>query len=148
MHEKSETCHLYVHLNDDFKDALIVYIYYVQSYFMAGSFSYQFTSPGIHYYSSGYVDEAHSIFLQGVINVLPADTRHIPLHLSVGGTEATYAQGKRIRDGNTFFCSLQCLLPFWSKRQMTGSNPACLIIHMTLSRSGHPRGWSMKHRPC
>ncbi|XP_039709652.1 fibrocystin-L isoform X1 [Pteropus medius] len=59
----------------------------------SGSFSYQFTSPGIHYYSSGYVDEAHSIFLQGVINVLPAETRHIPLHLSVGGTEATYAQG-------------------------------------------------------
>ncbi|XP_007188845.2 fibrocystin-L isoform X1 [Balaenoptera acutorostrata] len=59
----------------------------------SGSFSYQFTSPGIHYYSSGYVDEARSIFLQGVINVLPAETRHIPLHLFVGGTEATYAQG-------------------------------------------------------
>ncbi|KAM9050154.1 fibrocystin-L [Megaptera novaeangliae] len=59
----------------------------------SGSFSYQFTSPGIHYYSSGYVDEARSIFLQGVINVLPAETRHIPLHLFVGGTEATYTQG-------------------------------------------------------
>uniref|UniRef100_A0A8D0SJH6 Fibrocystin-L n=1 Tax=Sus scrofa TaxID=9823 RepID=A0A8D0SJH6_PIG len=59
----------------------------------SGSFSYQFTSPGIHYYSSGYVDEAHSIFLQGAINVLPAETRHIPLHLFVGGTEATYVQG-------------------------------------------------------
>ncbi|XP_077703124.1 fibrocystin-L isoform X3 [Canis aureus] len=59
----------------------------------SGSFSYQFTSPGIHYYSSGYVDEARSIFLQGVINVLPAETRHIPLHLFVGSTEATYAQG-------------------------------------------------------
>ncbi|KAF3822699.1 hypothetical protein GH733_008073, partial [Mirounga leonina] len=61
----------------------------------SGSFSYQFTSPGIHYYSSGYVDEACSIFLQGVINVLPAETRHIPLHLFVGSAEATYAQGKR-----------------------------------------------------
>ncbi|XP_032616164.1 fibrocystin-L [Hylobates moloch] len=59
----------------------------------SGSFSYQFTSPGIHYYSSGYVDEAHSIFLQGVINVLPAETRHIPLHLFVGSSEATYAHG-------------------------------------------------------
>ncbi|XP_073925166.1 fibrocystin-L isoform X4 [Castor canadensis] len=58
-----------------------------------GSFSYRFTSPGIHYYSSGYVDEAHSISLQGVINVLPAKTRHIPLHLYVGSTEAMYAQG-------------------------------------------------------
>ncbi|EPY78834.1 fibrocystin-L [Camelus ferus] len=59
----------------------------------SGSFSYQFTSPGIHYYSSGYVDEARSIFLQGVINVLPAETRHVPLHLFVGGSEATYAPG-------------------------------------------------------
>ncbi|XP_051699933.2 fibrocystin-L isoform X2 [Oryctolagus cuniculus] len=59
----------------------------------SGSFSYQFTSPGVHYYSSGYVDEAHSIFLQGVINVLPAETRHVPLHLFVGHTEATYAPG-------------------------------------------------------
>lgn len=84
-----------------FKDALIAYIYYVQSHCMAGSFSYQFTSPGIHYYSSGYVDEAHSIFLQGVINVLPAETRHIPLHLFVGSSEATYAQGKMVKDGNS-----------------------------------------------
>lgn len=92
-----------MHLDDFkflFKDALIAYIYYVQSYFMAGSFSYQFTSPGIHYSSSGYIDEAHSIFLQGVINVLPAETRHIPLRLFVAGTEATYVQGKRIKDGN------------------------------------------------
>lgn len=93
-----------MHLNDHFKflfrDALIACIYYVPSHFMAGSFSYQFTSPGIHYYSSGYVDEAHSIFLQGAINVLPAETRHIPLHLFVGGTEATYVQGKRVKDGN------------------------------------------------
>nr|XP_045000409.1 fibrocystin-L [Jaculus jaculus] len=60
---------------------------------VSGSFSYQFTSPGIHYYSSGYVDEAHSISLQGIINVSPAETRHIPLQLFVGNTEATYAQG-------------------------------------------------------
>lgn len=88
------------HFKFIFTDALIAYIYYVQSHFMAGSFSYQFTSPGIHYYSSGYVDEAHSIFLQGVINVLPAETSHIPLHLFVGGTEATYAQGKKVKGGN------------------------------------------------
>ncbi|XP_049710533.1 fibrocystin-L isoform X3 [Elephas maximus indicus] len=59
----------------------------------SGSFFYQFTSPGVHYYSSGYVDDANSIFLQGVINVLPAETRNIPLHLFVDSTEATYVQG-------------------------------------------------------
>ncbi|CAO2602354.1 Pkhd1l1 [Lemmus lemmus] len=57
----------------------------------SGSFSYQFTSPGIHYYSSGYVDETHSVSLQGVINVLPAESRHVPLHVFVGNIEATYA---------------------------------------------------------
>ncbi|ELK37593.1 Fibrocystin-L [Myotis davidii] len=62
----------------------------------SGSFSYQFTSPGIRYYSSGYVDEAHSIVLQGVVNVLPAESRHIRLHLSVGSTEATYTQGEPV----------------------------------------------------
>ncbi|XP_063113704.1 fibrocystin-L isoform X1 [Cavia porcellus] len=60
---------------------------------ISGSFSYQFTSPGIHYYSSGYVDEAHSISLQGVVNVLPAESRHLPLHLFVSSTEATHIQG-------------------------------------------------------
>ncbi|XP_045717230.1 fibrocystin-L [Phyllostomus hastatus] len=62
----------------------------------SGSFSYRFTSPGIHYYSSGYIDDAQSIFLQGVINILPAETRHIPLHLFVGSTEATYTQGEPV----------------------------------------------------
>ncbi|XP_066121905.1 fibrocystin-L [Saccopteryx bilineata] len=62
----------------------------------SGSFSYQFTSPGIYYYSSGYVDEAHSIFLQGVINVLPPETRHLPLRLFVGSTEATYTQAEPV----------------------------------------------------
>lgn len=92
--------HLSGHSKFLFKDALVACIYYVQCDFMAGSFSYQFTSPGIHYYSSGSVDEAHSIFLQGVINVWPAESRHIPLRLFVGGTEATYAQGKRVTDGS------------------------------------------------
>lgn len=92
--------HLNYHFKFLFKDAVSACIYYVQSYIMAGSFSYQFTSPGIHYYSSGYIDDAHSIFLQGVINVLPAETRHIPLHLFVGSTEATYTQGKGVKGGN------------------------------------------------
>lgn len=88
------------HLKFFLEAVLIACVYYIQSYFLAGSFSYQFTSPGIHYYSSGYVDEAHSIFLQGVINVSPAETRHLPLHLFVGSTEATYDQGKRVKERN------------------------------------------------
>uniref|UniRef100_A0A6I8N1M6 Fibrocystin-L n=1 Tax=Ornithorhynchus anatinus TaxID=9258 RepID=A0A6I8N1M6_ORNAN len=59
----------------------------------SGSFSYQFTSPGIYYYSSGFIDEAQSIFLQGVINVLPNEDRDIPLHLFIDEIEATYVKG-------------------------------------------------------
>ncbi|XP_044514196.1 fibrocystin-L [Gracilinanus agilis] len=57
----------------------------------SGSFSYQFTSPGKYYYSSGSINEAQTIFLQGVINVLPAENKYIPLRLFIGGIEATYA---------------------------------------------------------
>ncbi|XP_058524528.1 fibrocystin-L isoform X1 [Ochotona princeps] len=76
----------------------------------SGSFSYQFTSPGVHYYSSGYVDEAHSIFLQGVINVFPAETKHVPLHLFVGNTEATHTLGgpKNLQWGSS---ATGCLAP-------------------------------------
>ncbi|KAM7317037.1 hypothetical protein ACRRTK_023339 [Alexandromys fortis] len=57
----------------------------------SGSFSYQFTSPGIHYYSSGYIDKTGSTSLQGVINILPAESRHVPLRVFVGNIEATHA---------------------------------------------------------
>lgn len=80
-------------------------------YFVAGSFSYQFTSPGTHYYSSGYVDGMHSVSLQGVIVVLPAETKHIPLRLFVGTTEATYAQGKKDQDGSPVTQGTQGHLP-------------------------------------
>ncbi|MEE6507574.1 hypothetical protein FKM82_026763 [Ascaphus truei] len=56
----------------------------------SGFFSYQFTSPGIYYYSSGYVNVAQTIFLQGVIHVLPAQDLKSQIYLSVGGIEAKY----------------------------------------------------------
>ncbi|XP_053322520.1 fibrocystin-L [Spea bombifrons] len=56
----------------------------------SGVFSYQFTAPGVYYYSSGYVDNSASIFLQGVIYVSPAEDNYGALHLSVSGIEAKY----------------------------------------------------------
>lgn len=98
---------------------------------MAGSFSYQFTSPGVHYYSSGYVDEAHSIFLQGVINVFPAETRHVPLHLFVGNTEATHTLGKMIQGGNSV---TQVIQDFGD---ISGVRGRWLDPTLVLSRSSH-----------
>ncbi|OCT77099.1 hypothetical protein XELAEV_18032294mg, partial [Xenopus laevis] len=56
----------------------------------SGVFSYQFTSPGTYYYSSGYVNDAGTIFLQGVVYVSPAREQSRALYVSVGGIEAQY----------------------------------------------------------
>ncbi|TKC41541.1 hypothetical protein EI555_014575, partial [Monodon monoceros] len=51
------------------------------------------SSPGSVIYDGKGFTNRREKSASGVINVLPAETRHIPLHLFVGGTEATYAQG-------------------------------------------------------
>eukprot|EP00062_Callorhinchus_milii_P017054 gi/632969110/ref/XP_007900907.1/ PREDICTED: LOW QUALITY PROTEIN: fibrocystin-L [Callorhinchus milii] len=61
---------------------------------VSGSFSYHFTSPGSFYYSSGFVNPAQSIYLQGVVNVRPAQERVTKLYLYVAGIEAEYETGQ------------------------------------------------------
>ncbi|KAM4688908.1 fibrocystin-L [Discoglossus pictus] len=56
----------------------------------SGVFSYQFTAPGTYYYSSGYIDDLETIFLQGVIIVLSAEDQKRQLSVSVEGIEAKY----------------------------------------------------------
>ncbi|XP_078542272.1 fibrocystin-L-like [Lissotriton helveticus] len=56
----------------------------------SGSYSYQFTSPGVYYYSSGSVSNANSFSLQGRITVLPLPDRKAQLHVRVGGQEALH----------------------------------------------------------
>uniref|UniRef100_A0A803KL97 Dual-specificity protein phosphatase 22 n=1 Tax=Xenopus tropicalis TaxID=8364 RepID=A0A803KL97_XENTR len=56
----------------------------------SGVFSYKFTSPGTYYYSSGYVNDARTIFLQGVVYVSPAQDQSSPIYVSVGGIKAQY----------------------------------------------------------
>uniref|UniRef100_A0A8C5R062 PKHD1 like 1 n=1 Tax=Leptobrachium leishanense TaxID=445787 RepID=A0A8C5R062_9ANUR len=53
-------------------------------------FSYQFTSPGVYYYSSGYVDNGKTIFMQGTVYVSPAQDQNRGVYLSVEGIEADY----------------------------------------------------------
>ncbi|KAG9478621.1 hypothetical protein GDO78_012332 [Eleutherodactylus coqui] len=57
----------------------------------SGVFSYQFTSPGTYYYSSGNVKDRQTIVMQGVINVIPISDHSSPVRVFVGGKEATYA---------------------------------------------------------
>uniref|UniRef100_A0A8C5QTU9 Fibrocystin-L n=1 Tax=Leptobrachium leishanense TaxID=445787 RepID=A0A8C5QTU9_9ANUR len=56
----------------------------------SGIFSYHFTSPGVYYYSSGYLNSAQSIFMQGVVYVSPLPDQNSGVYLSVGGIEADY----------------------------------------------------------
>ncbi|XP_056378576.1 fibrocystin-L-like isoform X2 [Hyla sarda] len=57
----------------------------------SGVFQYQFTSPGIYYFSSGYLDDGQTILMQGVITVIPISDQYSPVNVSIGGLEATYA---------------------------------------------------------
>ncbi|XP_056378584.1 fibrocystin-L-like [Hyla sarda] len=59
----------------------------------SGVFQYQFTLPGIYYFSSGYVDDGQTILMQGVITVIPISDQYSPVNVSIGGMEATYASG-------------------------------------------------------
>ncbi|XP_067833370.1 fibrocystin-L-like [Heptranchias perlo] len=73
----------------------------------SGSFSYTFTSPGSYFYSSGYVDQKQTIFLQGIVNVRPAQDSTKTLSVYLAGMEAEYVPGRfeklhsqRVPDGN------------------------------------------------
>nr|DBA24045.1 TPA: hypothetical protein GDO54_011748 [Pyxicephalus adspersus] len=56
----------------------------------SGVFSYQFTSPGIYYYSSGYINDAQTLYMQGVITVSPRSDNISDVHVTVRGIEANY----------------------------------------------------------
>ncbi|KAG8441692.1 hypothetical protein GDO86_010757 [Hymenochirus boettgeri] len=58
----------------------------------SGVFKYQFNTPGTYYYSSGYVDDANTIFLQGVIVVSPVQNHSERIYVSVSNFEANYNQ--------------------------------------------------------
>uniref|UniRef100_A0A3B4Y513 PKHD1 like 1, tandem duplicate 2 n=1 Tax=Seriola lalandi dorsalis TaxID=1841481 RepID=A0A3B4Y513_SERLL len=58
-----------------------------------GLFSYRFSSPGVHYYSSGYIDDAEVKLLQGVVKVELREEKSSRVSISVGGVEARYVTG-------------------------------------------------------
>ncbi|KAI4871505.1 hypothetical protein NFI96_027165, partial [Prochilodus magdalenae] len=59
----------------------------------SGFFSYRFTSPGVYYYSSGYVDAANQRSLQGVVNVRPLVEGSSGVQVTVAGFQALQRPG-------------------------------------------------------
>lgn len=49
--------------------------------------------PGVYYYSSGYVDDADSIVLHGVVRVEPREEKNAEVSVSVVGMEARHLTG-------------------------------------------------------
>ncbi|XP_077349351.1 fibrocystin-L [Lithobates pipiens] len=56
----------------------------------SGVFSYKFTSPGTYYYSSGYVNDGQTLYMQGVVYVSPLKETISAVQVTVGGFEADY----------------------------------------------------------
>ncbi|KAI7798957.1 putative fibrocystin-L, partial [Triplophysa rosa] len=54
-----------------------------------GFFSYRFTSPGVYYYSSGFIDSSNQKTMQGVVTVRPLEERPVGLQVSVAGIQAS-----------------------------------------------------------
>ncbi|NP_001305057.1 PKHD1 like 1, tandem duplicate 1 isoform X1 [Danio rerio] len=59
-----------------------------------GFFAYRFTSPGVYYYSSGYIDSAKQKTLQGVVTVMPLEESTVELQVFVKGVQASVNLGQ------------------------------------------------------
>ncbi|NP_001123871.1 PKHD1 like 1, tandem duplicate 2 isoform 1 precursor [Danio rerio] len=59
-----------------------------------GFFAYRFTSPGVYYYSSGYIDSANEKTLQGVVTVMPLEESTVELQVFVTGIKALVNLGQ------------------------------------------------------
>uniref|UniRef100_G3NDK3 PKHD1 like 1 n=1 Tax=Gasterosteus aculeatus aculeatus TaxID=481459 RepID=G3NDK3_GASAC len=88
-----------------------------------GFFAYRFTTPGVYYYSSGYVDNGNSRSLQGVVKVEARAERRSEVSVSVGGMEASHVTGAASQcvapppcpqnnvTGGIFFSASDCSTP-------------------------------------
>jgi len=59
------------------------------SVLLLGFFAYRFTSPGVYYYSSGYIDSGNQKTLQGVVTVMPREKSTVGLQVFVTGIQAS-----------------------------------------------------------
>ncbi|KAA0710213.1 Fibrocystin-L Polycystic kidney and hepatic disease 1-like protein 1 [Triplophysa tibetana] len=69
-----------------------------------GFFSYRFTSPGVYYYSSGFIDSSNQKTLQGVVTVRPLEERPVGLQVSVAGIQASVNLASRQMSSSESAC--------------------------------------------
>ncbi|KAA0710212.1 Fibrocystin-L Polycystic kidney and hepatic disease 1-like protein 1 [Triplophysa tibetana] len=69
-----------------------------------GFFSYRFTSPGVYYYSSGFIDSSNQKTLQGVVTVRPLEERPVGLQVSVAGMQASVNLASRQMNSSESAC--------------------------------------------
>ncbi|KAM8840499.1 PKHD1 like 1, tandem duplicate 1 isoform 3-T3 [Spinachia spinachia] len=83
-----------------------------------GFFTYRFTTPGVYYYSSGYVHNGNSRSLQGVVKVDARPETRSRVSVSVGGMEASHVtEGFR----RVFRAASQCVAsPLCPQNNVTG----------------------------
>ncbi|XP_076865903.1 fibrocystin-L-like isoform X2 [Brachyhypopomus gauderio] len=86
-----------------------------------GFFSYRFTTPGVYYYSSGYIDSANQRSMQGVVNVRPLEERSSLLQVTVGGFLALQHLGPVSTSRAESDCEASPVCP-GSNGTFTGSN--------------------------
>ncbi|KAG2464816.1 PKHL1 protein, partial [Polypterus senegalus] len=83
----------------------------------SGFFTYEFTVPGVYYYSSGYIDNAQTIAMQGVVTVNPLPDDQENIFISVLEIEANYQPSSSpfpMEVGNCTAEPLDCSLPSFS----------------------------------
>ncbi|XP_028646739.2 fibrocystin-L-like [Erpetoichthys calabaricus] len=83
----------------------------------SGFFSYEFTVPGVYYYSSGYIDNAQTIAMQGVVTVNPLPDDQENIFISVLEIEANYQPSSSPFPMDVNNCTaepLNCSLPSFS----------------------------------
>ncbi|KAG2465237.1 PKHL1 protein, partial [Polypterus senegalus] len=83
----------------------------------SGYFTYEFTIPGVYYYSSGYIDNAQTIAMQGVVTVNPLPDDQENIFISVLEIEANYKPSSSpfpMKVNNCTADPLDCSLPSFS----------------------------------
>ncbi|XP_051729222.1 fibrocystin-L-like [Ctenopharyngodon idella] len=73
-----------------------------------GFFAYRFTSPGVFYYSSGYIDSSNQKTLQGVVTVMPLEESTVGLQVFVTGIQASMNIGQMNSSDSECVATLDC----------------------------------------
>ncbi|XP_076157842.1 PKHD1 like 1, tandem duplicate 1 [Alosa pseudoharengus] len=106
----------------------------------SGFFRYQFTSPGVYYYSSGFVDSTDEKSLQGVVTVRDVEESRPELHVTVGGFTAMSGPAMRrvSRDVEECTTAPNCPEPTPSNgTSFSFSRCASPAVHAISPSSGH-----------